>query len=397
MNPNLVKINCLSHRVLSHIAGFLGYIPKWLKPIRGHRVLLYGQVQSGKSARIISLCRQSPIPTIVVLQNSLMQLQQCCSRFTAEKLPFQVISSDTEYLLAATNPSTVTVVINNTYRLSQLESLWFDELKLLRYAIIVDEADASAKRLCTHPLITRAENETHVTATPFLKFYRSYFHTVEVLNAPKTYVGLAQIQRTFSTDADAGLAGHTSTIDDFMVDDPLCTTKMMLIVTRTVRQEEIIATARHLSQKLAGVPCISLATERILFENGRISRRFNPKLTLSNIIDQFGTAQRALPAQPLPNGESQFVPNGVGARLVLVAHNIATRGLSFVSSDYSRSLTHQIILADANVTPLLQRCRLFGTCSRDTMPILALPTPESLDKADRRVLNFDPAPFLILG
>jgi hypothetical protein len=371
-------IDRLCPNALSHIASFLGLIPEWLAArldpacvsVR-RRVLLYGQVQSGKSARIISLCRLSPIPTIVILQNSLMQLQQCCSRFMAEKLPFQVINSDTEYLLAATIPSTITVVINNTFRLSQLDSLWFGgEPSLSRYAVIVDEADASAKRLCKHRIITQSESETHVTATPFLQFYRSYFHTVEVLNAPKTYMGLAQIQRVFSTDPDTGLAGHTNTINDFMVDDP-DSSKMMLVVTRTVRQEEIINTARHLSQKMPHIPCISLATERILFENGRISKRFSPKLTLPNIIDQFGHIS-----------------------LVIVAHNLATRGLSFVSSDYSRALTHQIILGNANATSLLQRCRIFGTCPRDTAPILALPTPKSLDRADHRVLEFDPATFL---
>lgn len=341
----------LPSNVLSIITSFLGK----------RRDLVYGQVQSGKTAHILNICRSSVLPTILVLQNSLLQLQQCCQRFLDAGHPFQVIDSTTEYLIASAHKTTI--VINNKMRLDRLEALWFDTPGLSCYTVIIDEADASAERLCARPLIMRADREVHVTATPFLRFYHSYFHSVEVLTAPKGYVGLANVRRAVATYANTGLAGHAATIADFMLDGG-----MLLVVTRRVWQADIVDTARQLSLELH-VPCISLATDRVLFEGGRLKKRFST-CALSTIIDQF-----------------QSEP-----RLVIVAHNLATRGLSFVSSDYTRRLTHQIILADAAVTPLLQRCRLFGL--HPSAGILSIPTPNSLDKADKNVLFFDPAPFI---
>jgi hypothetical protein len=48
---------------------------------------------------------------------------------------------------------------------------------------------------------------------------------------------------------------------------------------------------------------------------------------------------------------------------VFIAHRLASRGLSFVSSDYKRHLTHQILKLNTNVVSNIQKTRLCGIYS----------------------------------
>jgi len=162
-------------------------------------------------------------------------------------------------------------------------------------------------------------------------------------------------------------------IDDFShtIDDFIAHGSILLVVTPHRWQSEIIDTARQLSLSL-GVPCLSLATERLLFTHGHLSLRFALS-NLSLIIDHLS----------------------LHPRFVIVAHNLATRGLSFVSSDFSRSLSHQIILSThSSPTTLLQQCRIFGVKPHKSyIPTLATPSPDSLLLPDLLSSPFLPPPL----
>jgi hypothetical protein len=300
------------------------------------RVLIYGRVQSGKTAEIMDVL-QRPLYThlrkIIIVQNSLLVLHQYRDRLTAAKILFQIVHNRTK-----TITEDVVLIMNNTKR----TQYYLDAQKENKnYVLIMDEADAYGK----HILADEAVHEYYVTATPHNKLYKTpeFFHRIQQIDPPPLYQGLEQVNITY----------NDNTIDQivtkFQQDTP---EGGMMLINSFKYVVEMQTIAALLSKNFKNIHFVTLNYHRKLFIAGK-SFKIKRKKTIANIIDMLKTS----------------------SHIVFIANRMSLRGLSYVSGNYTRHLTHQYSdLRDKNITNALQRMRIFGIY-RDQTPVqLILPS-----------------------
>ena len=299
------------------------------------KILVYGQIQSGKTAYIIEIIKNPKykgIPKMIIIQNSLLVLEQYKKRLREQLVEFQVIDNMTVSI-----KKDVFIVMKNRNRLAHYNAI---SNKPTQYIIIMDESDMyrgfSSELKGTHVLAKQAFDEYYVTATPLLKKYECYFDKIVILKTNENYYGLDRLNITYTSADEA--------VDNFMK-----TSGMML-----VNAFSKIPTMKYYSQKWSDqypdTPIILLSCEKLVFLN---KERHKTKSSLSRIID-------VLSSHP---------------RILFVANRLSMRGLSYTSSDYSRHLTHQYSDLRSNVTNGLQRLRILGNYSDS--PVLHLALPET--------------------
>ena len=150
------------------------------------RILIYGQVQSGKTKAIMNVI-DNPLYTgitkIVVIQNSLLVLNQYRDRLKAAKIQFQVVENITK-----TIDKEVVILMNNQHRNKHYNNI---ADKPQKYVVIMDESDVYG----AHPLAKNAIHEYYVTATPHHKLYKTheFFHRIQYIDPPDLYQGLINV------------------------------------------------------------------------------------------------------------------------------------------------------------------------------------------------------------
>jgi hypothetical protein len=315
------------------------------------RVLIYGQVQSGKTAAMMDVLHQplyTNIPKIIVIQNSLLVLQQYCDRFTQAQIPLQIITKDTK-----TITSNVLLLINNQHRYTHYCKI---ANRPTKYILLMDEADAYGQ----HALSKDALHEYYVTATPHHSYYKKpkFFHRIIRIKTPEFYQGLRNIQLEYDD----------SPIQEIVARFRKEPTGMMLINSyRYV--SEMSKLAKTLTKKFPRICFVTLNTKRTLYLN-KVTYKLRKK-PITKIIDLLEDA----------------------THIVFISNRMSLRGLSYTSSNYTRHLTHQYSdLANKSVTNSLQRMRLFGIY-RDQHPVkLILPTnnEEKIQKMKQALeINYD--------
>lgn len=300
------------------------------------RVLIYGQVQSGKTAEIMNIIQQplyDHLTKIVIVQNSLMVLNQYRDRLTAAQIQFQIVHNKTRAIT-----EDVVLLMNNAKRTQYYLNAQKENKK---YVLIMDEADAYGK----HILADEAVHEYYVTATPHNVLYETpeFFHRIKRIDPPPLYQGLKQVNITYNDDTIDQIVAK------FQQDTP--ESGMMLINSYTY-VVEMQTIAALLSKKFKNIHFVTLNSHRKLFIGGK-SFKIKRKKTIANIIDMLNSA----------------------SHIVFIANRMSLRGLSYVSGNYTRHLTHQYSdICNKNVTNALQRMRIFGIYS-DQKPIqLILPS-----------------------
>ena len=313
-------------------------------------ILLYGQVQSGKTAAIIDIIRNpiySQIKKIVVIQNSLLVLSQYKDRFLHANIQHQIVDKNTH-----TIHSDVILLINNTYRYNHYlraiktmsETSASTSTSMMKYIIIMDEADAYGE----HPLAENALHKYYVTATPHHKLYKipEYFNHIIQIQTPTNYQGLCNVNITYDDN----------TIDK-VVDKFYHETKPtgggMMLINCFQYVTDMQQTATLLSKIFPTICFVTLNSKRkVYLKNKQYTIR---KKSIAGMID-------VLKDSP---------------HIVFIANRMSLRGLSYTSGNYKRHLTHQYSdLREKNVTNALQRMRIFGIYpDKDTQPVtLILPT-----------------------
>jgi len=300
------------------------------------RVLIYGQVQSGKTAEIMDVI-QHPLYThlrkIVIVQNSLLVLHQYRDRLAAAHIQFQIVHNRTR-----TITEDVVLIMNNAKRTQYYLNA---QKENKNYVLIMDEADAYGK----HILADEAVHEYYVTATPHNVLYKTpeFFHRIQQIDPPPLYQGLEQVNITY----------NDNTIDQivtkFQQDTP---EGGMMLINSFKYVVEMHTIAALLSKQFANICFVTLNYHRKLFIAGK-TFKIKRKKTIANIIDMLKTSPH----------------------IVFIANRMSLRGLSYVSGNYTRHLTHQYSdLRDKTLTNALQRMRIFGIYS-DQKPIqLILPS-----------------------
>lgn len=310
--------------------------------LRKRRILIYGKVQSGKTASIMESL-QNPLyagfTKIIVLQNSSLVLNQYKQRLLDAGIEdFQAIDHKSRKI-----HKEIVLLMNNKARykkyLKCMDKPGIDNQG--KYVLYMDEADGYYEG--RHPLAEGAVHEYYITATPHHKLYKEpgYFHTVKSLVPDVSYKGLGHLDIEYS---DTGI---TDIVRKFKED---CDRGMMLVnAYRYVA--DMIDISLTLSRKFKNIVFVLLNSERKLIIGGDIYPI--KQRSLAEIIDLLKDAPR----------------------IIFVANRLSLRGLSYCSSDYQRHLTHQYSdFSTTTVTNALQRMRILGKYADDHPLKLYLPS-----------------------
>jgi hypothetical protein len=311
--------------------------------LRKRRILIYGKVQSGKTAEILDSLKNplyAGLTKVIVIQNSSLVLNQYKQRLLDAGISeFQAIDHTSRKI-----HKEVVLLMNNKARYEKYlkcsDKPGIDDPSK-KYVLYMDEADGYYDG--RHPLAEGAVHEYYITATPRHKLYKEpgYFHTVKQLIPDATYKGIGHLHIEYT---DRGIVDAVS---KFKED---CNRGMMLINSyRFV--VEMIYIALTLSRKFKNIVFVLLNSERKLIIGGDIYPI--KQRSLSEIIDLLKDAPR----------------------IVFVANRLSLRGLSYCSSDYQRHLTHQYSdFSTTTVTNALQRMRILGKYADDHPLTLYLPS-----------------------
>lgn len=300
------------------------------------RVLIYGQVQSGKTAEIMDVVQRplyNHLRKIIIVQNSLLVLNQYCDRLAAAQIQFQIVHNRTRAIT-----EDVVLLMNNAKRTQYYLNA---QKENKNYVLIMDEADAYGK----HILADEAVHEYYVTATPHNVLYKTpeFFHRIHRIDPPPLYQGLEQVNITYDDNTIDQIVAK------FQQDTP---EGGMMLINSFKYVVEMQTIASLLSKQFSDIHFVTLNYHRKIFIGGK-SFKIKRKKTIANIIDMLKSAPH----------------------VVFIANRMSLRGLSYVSGNYARHLTHQYSdLRDKSVTNALQRMRIFGIY-RDQIPIqLILPS-----------------------
>jgi len=298
------------------------------------RILIYGQVQSGKTEAIMDVIKNplyTGITKIVIIQNSLLVLNQYRDRFSNSGIQFQDINKQTKII-----ESDVIVLMNNQFRYKQYMNAANQPQK---YILLMDESDAYG----THTLSKNAIHEYYVTATPHNSLYKTpqFFHRIHNIDPPKKYQGLAEIDIKYQDEPLQKIVAQ------FQSDTP----NGMMLINSFQYITEMQAIAKLLSALFPKIAFVTLNHKRRLYIGNH--ERILRKSSISKIIDLLKDAPH----------------------IVFIANRMSLRGLSYTSSDYTRHLTHQYSdLRNKSVTNALQRMRIFGIYKDQTPVKLILPS-----------------------
>ncbi len=297
------------------------YITEYAYWLIAKNTLIYGEVQSGKTKEIIKILKKENYQNykkILVVQNSLLVLNQYKERLNNENLDYQIVDSNTETL-----KSKIIIVINNKYRYEKLLELL---PKKEKYILLMDEADLVINNC---PLKTGLRNY-YITATPYFLNKTIDIHHVIKIEPPKEYYGIKN------------LVVHQETYINDVVDDFLKEKNGMMLINKYSFIEQMIWLARNLTIEYPEIPIIVLNSEKYLFLKN--TKKIIKQKSINKIIDSFDEY----------------------SHIIIIADRCANRGLSFTSSNYTRHLTHQIVKIKSTVNTFVQSLRICGKYTEKT-------------------------------
>jgi hypothetical protein len=292
---------------------FKKYISKYVYDKMEKNILIFGDVQSGKTKEIINYIKKEKDEyKVLVLQNSLLVLKQYISRFKSENIKFQIISKNTKEI-----KEKLIIIINNAHRYQ-----YFQHFNLKKYILMIDEAD-----MCINSCPLEGYKNVHITATPYnFKSKKTIHYDREItVQKSKNYYDFNRLTMIINDDV-------TDIVRNF-----LTTNNGMMLINRYNTVLEMNLCALNLSARFHSTPIIVLSSQKTYYLNfERV--QLKQKDSVSNIIDSFKDHKH----------------------IIFIANRLANRGVSFVSSDYKRHLTHQITKVKSNLANYIQSVRLLG-------------------------------------
>lgn len=312
-----------------------GHISSSLSEKMDRTVLIYGTVQGGKTKEIVNCLKNKEFKDeikVLVIQNSLLVLEQYKQRLEKEKINFQVVTKNTTKLTCK-----VILILGNSFRYR-----YFLSMEPERYVLLLDEADLTLKNC---PL-KKAYKTFHITATPFSSQPIVYDRIIKLKEDPN-YYGLTKLNVEQYT---------INSVEEFS-----STKKGMLLINNIVYVNDMKIHALELSAKYPSIPVILLTSVKTLYLN-HIPIEIAKKHSISKIIDSLHRFNH----------------------VIFIANRLSNRGLSYVSSDFSRHLTHQISKVGGNITNFIQKLRILGIYKDNVKPKLIVDNLERFEK----YLNF---------
>ncbi|NBU33701.1 hypothetical protein EB118_05305 [bacterium] len=272
-------------------------------------ILIHGHVQGGKTKAIFDILHKTRGLKVVVVQNSLLVLQQYKTRLENEGIRAQVIEKTTMSLTCDT-----VLVMANFFRYSYFRK----HVKHENFTLIVDEAD----QIYSGCPFT-GKKTYFVTATPQSLESKVTFHKRIYLEVHPNYYGLNKINVQVSEYNDALLQ---------FLDGPKGMMLMNHLDTVVAMEELAITVANSYPE----IPVVFLTSDkRIYYRNNVINVTRIQSIT--RIIDSLSEHNH----------------------IIFIANRLSNRGLSYTSSDYTRHLTCQYTRLK-RFTQFYQSLRILG-------------------------------------
>jgi hypothetical protein len=272
--------------------------------------LVYGQVQSGKTSMIIKLIQQSNLQCVLIIQNSLLVLQQYIQRFSTNHISFQTVN-DTRF------HAKVIIIMNNS---TQYQKFFGFERPM--FSLFMDESDLTYD----NPLVPFATNQVHITATPFN--YQPIFDQIIRIQPSNHYYGIERVQLLPKTYKDT-FTDYLPIIHDFTSNSG-----GILLINEFSLINHMNKAAFDLSN-ICDLHIIVLST---------VKKHYFKAMSTTIHLDNIQDIIDSLPYK----------------HIIIIANRMANRGLSFTSSDFKRHITHQVFGNFINITCFLQKSRIFG-------------------------------------
>ena len=276
-------------------------------------ILIYGNVQGGKTAEIFNYINEnSSCQKVLVIQNSLLVLKQYEQRLRSKNIDYQIIDKNTQEIT-----KNLVLVLNNKYRYN-----YFRKVEPRRYILMLDESDQTI-RSCSIKTSKNIRKTVHITATPFNRtLYNRCIRVPENAN----YYGVEDLNINLNYADD-----NTESVEKF-----LKTQTGIMLINKYSYVSEMTYLAKKLTLQFPNVPVVLLTSEKIMLLNNQ--KRYVKQKSISKIIDSLQEHKH----------------------IIFIANRLSSRGLSYVSSDYTRHLTFQITRVRTSITSFLQSLRILG-------------------------------------
>lgn len=354
-----VMTSMLNHHVFTHIMSYLspsevktiilyksvGLIPSFrmcIKPyINTHRPyisihsLLYGQVQSGKTKKIMDFVQQYNPRTLKVLivQNNVKMILQYKKALMVRNIKFLVIHAKTA--TKRYDGEHVLLTIHNKFRMEALmEYMRNNQTSLPSHDLIIDESDQYIRSIQQHDVYKYAYHILHVTATPFVYERIERIDSKTIIRPPSNYVGIndLSIHEVLVNPYDS-MNGLT---DDILRTNFFQTSHGILLNTCYYFVNDMKSNALATSVRYPSIPVLVISTNIYGYLNGKISR-----IHVSDIQKLFDKFRKY-------------------SHVILFANRMSNRGINYTNTTYDRFITHQIT-KQSNKISFIQKCRILGT------------------------------------
>jgi hypothetical protein len=304
-------------------------------------VLIYGDVQGGKTVEIIKYIKENVSEKkVLVIQNSLLVLKQYEQRFKSQNIEYQIIDKNTKEIT-----KNLILILNNKYRYS-----YFKKIEPLKYILILDESDQT---ILSCPLKKKhnVRKIVHVTATPFNSMV--YDNCIKIPLNPN-YYGIGDLNINLNTKDN-----EIDYVNKFKKSD----TGIMLI-NKYSYVTQMVSCANTLANIFVNIPIVLLTSEKTLYLHN--TKKIFKFKSISKIIDSLKEHKH----------------------IIFIANRLSSRGLSYVSSDYTRHLTWQITKVRSNKTSFLQSLRILGIYTSTKRLHLQLVISDYEEKLFKKHLDF---------
>jgi len=329
--------------ILNSFRGLIHY--NYLNPTT--QMLLYGQVQSGKTAKIMDFITKFKTDKlkILIIQNNTLMLNQYVKTLSQRGITYKIIEPN--YMIHHYNREQVLITINNKYRLSTLND-FIRYNNIANYSLILDESDQYLSRIHTNPVFKMSTDTLHVTATPFIYGKKFEIDKIIKIRPKSNYIGMNQVKintiklNIADTNVNPMLITQIKGIIEMqiinIVNQDFFTVKEGLMLINCFTK---VADMRHLASTLTvqykNIPIIVFSTKTYMYLDGMLKRITKVK-NIQRFTDEFANVSHA----------------------IFIAGRLSNRGINYTNTTYSRCITHQISLGNGDYTSFIQKCRIFG-------------------------------------
>lgn len=325
-----------TRKIMYEFRGLLHY--DYIRPT-ANQILLYGQVQSGKTSKIMDFITKYKTDKlkILIIQNNILMLSQYVRSLSQRGITYRIIEANDTYYRY--NNEQVVITINNKFRLGSLNE-FINHNKMTNHALILDESDQYLKRIHSQQVFKTAKDVLHVTATPFIYSANAKFQIDKVITIkPKLdYVGINEVKIN-EINTNPSIHKIQEKIINIIADDFLTAKHGLMLINCFSKVTDMKSLASILSYTYSNIPIIIFSNKTYMYLH---SRSPDPIITKAKNIQTF----------------TDFLGNVPHA--IFIAGRLSNRGINYTNSTYTRYITHQISAVNGNYTSFIQKCRIFG-------------------------------------